>query len=248
MKHLRGLERLEALNLSGCREISDAGLAYLAKLTRLREVNLSGCKSITDASLEYLKGNTELRKLHMTACSQITDTGLSHLRAFPQLEDLNLFACQQITRRGASAPLRSQAASFAGPRNVSQDHGRRTCPSPPAHPASIVESSRRPRHHGRGSWASRRIEAIETIEPELVRQWRKSNRRWTCASQEAYGAATTVSARKRQDHRRCHQGAEERPPKSEDARVGIAVPSGGTAPAVLCSANRLLPDGIKWAR
>ena len=96
--HLKGLTRLQTLNLSGT-QITDAGLEYLKGLTRLQTLNLNGTQ-ITDAGLEYLKGLTQLRELHLSCCKQITDAGLEHLKGLSLLQTLNLEGYDQITAKG----------------------------------------------------------------------------------------------------------------------------------------------------
>jgi len=87
LAHVKGLERLKYLNLSGTR-VTDGGLQHLSGLTRLEVLRLS-CTPITDDGLEDLKRLTELTHLHLT-CTQITDAGLEHLTGLTKLKYLFL--------------------------------------------------------------------------------------------------------------------------------------------------------------
>ena len=75
---LRGLTKLEKLDLSRCDQITDAGLVHLKGLTNLEKLDLSYCYQLTDAGLAHLKGLTNLEKLDLSWCD-ITDAGLAHL-------------------------------------------------------------------------------------------------------------------------------------------------------------------------
>jgi hypothetical protein len=77
-----------AFHLSGT-DLTDEGLAQVAKLTNLTWLNLRGTK-ITDAGLVHLKGLTELTRLHLEK-TEIGDAGLPHLVGLTKLEYLNLY-------------------------------------------------------------------------------------------------------------------------------------------------------------
>ncbi len=89
-----------SLNLSGCEEITDAGLAHLKELTQLTDLNLVWCHLITDAGLAHLARLTQLTSLNLFGCALITDAGLAHLARLTQLTDLNLVWCHLITDAG----------------------------------------------------------------------------------------------------------------------------------------------------
>ncbi len=95
---LKGLTALQSLNLSWCRQITDAGLAHLKGLTALQSLDLGGC-GITDAGLAHLKGLTGVQSLYLREC-QITDAGLAHLKDLIALQSLDLGYCEQITDAG----------------------------------------------------------------------------------------------------------------------------------------------------
>ena len=78
-------------------DVSDAGLAHLARLSQLQWLWLDRTK-ITDAGLVYLKGLTQLKVLYLND-TQITDAGLAHLAGLKQLEAL-ILDFTQITDAG----------------------------------------------------------------------------------------------------------------------------------------------------
>jgi hypothetical protein len=51
---------LAHLELSECKQVSDAGLAHLAGLTGLSHLDLSACKQVSDADLAHLVELTSL--------------------------------------------------------------------------------------------------------------------------------------------------------------------------------------------
>jgi hypothetical protein len=87
LAHLKGLTRLEELNLSETR-ISDTGLEHLKGLSQLQQLNLSGTR-ITDAGLKHLKGLSQLRELNLDG-TMVTGTGLANLKGLIGLRDLEL--------------------------------------------------------------------------------------------------------------------------------------------------------------
>lgn len=99
-----GIPDLESLNLSGCYNITDAGLgqALLHRLLTVHELNLSLCKQITDYSLSriaiYLKN---LRVLHLGGCSVITNAGLFVISyGLVKLKSLDLRSCRDLSDQG----------------------------------------------------------------------------------------------------------------------------------------------------
>jgi hypothetical protein len=86
------LAELRVLYLSGT-EVGDAGLLHLAPLVRLEEVNLSQCKGVTDQGAARLTKLTSLKQLNLTG-TQLTDEGLSQLAALRSLEGLYLHGTQ----------------------------------------------------------------------------------------------------------------------------------------------------------
>ncbi|CAB0031025.1 unnamed protein product [Trichogramma brassicae] len=100
----RGLPKLQSLSLSGCYNMSDAGLngALTGAFPSLTELNLSLCKNITDASLakiaQYMKN---LEVLELGGCGNVSNSGL-HVIAWGlrKLKRLDLRSCWHISDVG----------------------------------------------------------------------------------------------------------------------------------------------------
>ena len=122
MGYIGRLDDLERLNLNGCKDVTDAGLAHLRRLSELRDLDLTftgatgaGLKNLehltqlvrlnltgltSDADLASLKGFTKLRYLQLCDTSPaITDEGLDHLRGLVNLETLSI-SSPRITSAG----------------------------------------------------------------------------------------------------------------------------------------------------
>lgn len=92
LERVSRLEHVTSLTLGGSRELSDDGLAHLARMPQLRHLELSeypGGK-LTDRGLAVLRHLPELRSFHMTWQAGITDAGTSNLRFCHHLEQVNL--------------------------------------------------------------------------------------------------------------------------------------------------------------
>ncbi|KAL0112885.1 hypothetical protein PUN28_012262 [Cardiocondyla obscurior] len=101
---LKGVPNLEALNLSGCYNITDIGItnAFSQEYPSLTELNLSLCKQVTDASLsriaQYLKN---LEHLELGGCCNITNTGLLLIAwGLKKLKRLDLRSCWHVSDIG----------------------------------------------------------------------------------------------------------------------------------------------------
>jgi hypothetical protein len=91
---IESLGALEELHLVHASELTDAGLAYLAKLKNLKIlfVDAPGNTNLTNAGLENLARLDRLRELHLwLAPGAITDAGLAHIAACTGLEQLTVF-------------------------------------------------------------------------------------------------------------------------------------------------------------
>ena len=77
-----------AIRLAGS-AVTDEELAHLRGWKKLRSVNLSGCKNVTDAGLPYLALLPELTELNLDD-TQVTGDGLVHLRGLSGLVALDL--------------------------------------------------------------------------------------------------------------------------------------------------------------
>ncbi|CUG02818.1 receptor-type protein kinase, putative [Bodo saltans] len=105
------LLQLRHLNLSGCGNISDNGLAHVMSVACV------GLEDSAAASHLRLAGNNgincvasachQLLSLDLHDCYDVTDSGLSYIALLPQLRILNLSSCQNISDEGVVhlAPL-----------------------------------------------------------------------------------------------------------------------------------------------
>jgi len=84
------VETITALNLSGCREITDEGVRHLARMPLLQDLDLSGT-GVTDAGLHVLGRLPRLRTISL-AWTGVTDGGLAALAQCHELERVNLTA------------------------------------------------------------------------------------------------------------------------------------------------------------
>jgi hypothetical protein len=97
-----------ALGLSGCVQITDAGVRHLAWMPWLQHLDLAGT-SITDAGLEVLAHLPELRSVYL-AGTRVTAAGITVLRHCENLEHVNLGASTEVGDAAARA--------LAGKRNL----------------------------------------------------------------------------------------------------------------------------------
>jgi len=91
------LKPLEALSLSSCDRVTDAGLKSLGELTELKELDLTLTK-VTGAGLAELCALKQLRSLTLL-CDDIDDAGMRHLSKLKQLRYLDL-SCTHVTDAG----------------------------------------------------------------------------------------------------------------------------------------------------
>ncbi|XP_020283998.1 F-box/LRR-repeat protein 14 [Pseudomyrmex gracilis] len=125
---LKGVPNLEALNLSGCYNITDNGLmnAFNQEYPSLTELNLSLCKQVTDASLgriaQFLKN---LEHLELGGCCNITNTGLLLIAwGLKKLKRLDLRSCWHVSDLGIAhlAGLNPNAADCSVTGNLALEH------------------------------------------------------------------------------------------------------------------------------
>ncbi len=90
LRDLAGLEQLRALNLSGSRAVTDAGLRHLARMPNLRHLDLGGT-SVTDRGLEIVHELPALESISL-AMTQVTDAGMAHLGACTRWTSVDLSA------------------------------------------------------------------------------------------------------------------------------------------------------------
>lgn len=94
---IAGLMKLEELIADEGIEITDSGLAHLARMTQLKALWIAN-NPLTDAGLSHLRGMTQLSALSLDN-TYVTDAGLTHLSHLTRLETLSLNRTQ-ITDEG----------------------------------------------------------------------------------------------------------------------------------------------------
>ena len=77
------------LNLRGCGSIRDGAVKALAALPRLEYLDLSKCKHVSDAAADTLHGLTSLKEVFL-GCTAITPGGLERLQAATGLQQASL--------------------------------------------------------------------------------------------------------------------------------------------------------------
>lgn len=85
-----GFPSLEALYMSSCNKVTDAGFQGLRDLKKLKSLSLFGTQ-ITDAGLQHLSGLEELRELNLER-APVSGPGLEHLKKLSKLTNINLGA------------------------------------------------------------------------------------------------------------------------------------------------------------
>jgi Leucine-rich repeat (LRR) protein len=76
-------------HVTGGIQITDLGVAKLAKLTKLRRLDISGAK-VTSAGLKPLEKLTNLERLSLWNCSKLDDAAAAELAQLPKLSTLDL--------------------------------------------------------------------------------------------------------------------------------------------------------------
>ena len=88
LERISRLEHVTVLRLGGSRNLTDAGVAHLARMTELRELDLGGCP-ITDRSLEVVARLPKLEQLGLWRTT-VTDAGAAHLARCERLTRVDL--------------------------------------------------------------------------------------------------------------------------------------------------------------
>lgn len=86
------LDHVTTLDLSGSRELTDRGLAFLGRMPQLQRLNLSGYPggALTDRALVVLRDLPSLRSFDMNWQRGISDAGAANLEWCQQLEHVDL--------------------------------------------------------------------------------------------------------------------------------------------------------------
>ena len=80
LKRLEQFTKLKSLNLSGCKELTNADVEGIAKVKTLRSLNLSGCSHITMFMVaKLLENHGKIEKLRLRNNPQLTVEGIDRL-------------------------------------------------------------------------------------------------------------------------------------------------------------------------
>jgi len=96
------LQRLDFLMLGYCTNITDAGLASIAKMRSITWLSVEDCPQITDAGLVSLLTMTNLTGLDLRGCVGISDAGLERLAAKTNWQTIMLGGCSNVTTNAVS--------------------------------------------------------------------------------------------------------------------------------------------------
>nr|SVE74716.1 EOG090X05GA [Daphnia carinata] len=103
----QGLPNIESLDLSGCFNVTDIGIAHAltSDLPTLKRLNLSLCKQITDSSLSRLAQYCrQLQELDLGGCCNVTNAGLLLIAwGLKSLKSLNLRSCWHVSDLGIAS-------------------------------------------------------------------------------------------------------------------------------------------------
>lgn len=105
---LRSLPALTHLNLSGCSELSDAALRYVACVPALVHLNLTGCTQLRD--LAPLSTMSSLQTLNLTNCYV---QNLQPLSTLAKLSRLELINCDSVRSLAGVPPLHTLNLNFS---------------------------------------------------------------------------------------------------------------------------------------
>ena len=111
LRHVARCAQLASLNLRSCNKVTDAGLRHVARCAQLASLDLRGCR-VTDAGLKHVARCAQLASLNLSDCYQVTDAGLRHVARCAQLASLDLSSCFEVTGAGI-AQLKQQSPDCA---------------------------------------------------------------------------------------------------------------------------------------
>lgn len=105
LKYLSRCSELLSLKLGLCSNISDKGLAYIARnCTKISELDLYRCTGIGDDGLVTLSsGCKKLTKLNLSYCNGVTDRGMQYIGHLGELSDLEMRGLVNLTSEGLTA-------------------------------------------------------------------------------------------------------------------------------------------------
>jgi hypothetical protein len=102
MRAVSRLASLTFLNLSWCRNVTDAGVrAVVSSCTALEYLNLYACNNITDKGMRAVSSLPALTTLNLSFC--VTDKGVRAVSSCTALTSLNLSSNYELTEKGMRA-------------------------------------------------------------------------------------------------------------------------------------------------
>jgi len=91
------LPKLTTVSLGSCDNITDAGVAHLAKMNTVTTVILRADPHITDEGLSHLTKMQNVTYLDLMGCPGLTDRGIERLAAKTNWTNINLSGCPHVT-------------------------------------------------------------------------------------------------------------------------------------------------------
>ena len=80
---------LESVDISQCKNITDADISQFNMCEKLKSLNLSGCKKVTDKGIKSLASSCQqLTNINISRCYKVTDEGMKALAS----------SCQHLTK------------------------------------------------------------------------------------------------------------------------------------------------------
>ena len=81
---------LKTVNLSSCRNLTDAAAQHLAQCPQLQTVNFERCENLTNAAAQHLAGCRQLQTVSFHGCGNLTIAAAQHLARCPRLQNVIL--------------------------------------------------------------------------------------------------------------------------------------------------------------
>ena len=102
---LTNIEGLRELDLTGCLQMTDNGLAMALKFQEMKVLKLDLCGKITDKALIAMSDRLpSVEKLSLSQCNKITDDGVvAVVKNMKRLMSLNLQGCDKVTNKTVDA-------------------------------------------------------------------------------------------------------------------------------------------------
>lgn len=145
-------------------QVTDAGLAKLAKMTQLKELRLDNT-GISDAGLEHLKGLTSLEYLNVYG-SKVTDAGIQKLAGLANLK--SLYVWQTGVTKAGVAQLRGKLPKTHINNGWSAEDDAKPVPVVAAAPAKPAEAAKPGAAPAKPAEAAKPVAKAATIDPKVA--------------------------------------------------------------------------------